>query len=185
MAPVKTVTCLDLYLGFVANLSKKLLPELFLCLQSSWLKHDNNYGFSLYRMKTLWTLSSFRGPLWCRWSGSTGCSIAVGSCSNETLGEDGTLPPMACQTKAQWMPTAPQGEAVGSGEQCTPATGPNSSSTKWPPGATKATPSGPPSTACWLSSPWTFSSSFTGQAVTVVSEVKIHMTVNCKWEFEM
>lgn len=101
-----------------------------------------------------------------RWSGSTGCGIAVGSCWKETRGKAGTLPLMACPTKA------PHAESVGSGERCLPATGLTSRSSKPSPKATKAMPSTLPSTACWLSSPWTCSSSSTGQIFTCASSAK-------------
>lgn len=146
-APVKTVNCLDPHLGFVANMNKKYYQNCFYICKIPGKNIKITMVFPLQNEDTV-NSQLISGLLRCRWSGSTGCSIAVGSCLKETLGEDGTLPLMACQTKAQWMPTAPQGEAVGSGEQCMPALGPNSSSTKWPPRATKATPSGPPSTAC-------------------------------------
>lgn len=122
--------------------------------------------FSLYRMKTLWILIAWLEPQLHRWSGSTGCSIAVGSCWRETLGEAGTLPPMAFPTKVPWKLTPPHTELVGSGEQCLHVMGPTNRSMKPSAKATRATPSALPSTACWPSSPWICSSSSTGQIST-------------------
>lgn len=122
--------------------------------------------FSLCRMKMMWTLTAQLEPLLHRWSGSTGCSTAVGSCWQETQSEAGTLPPMACR------PNAPRRESVGSGEGCLPTMGPTNRSMKLSPKVIRGTPSALPSTACWLSSPWTCSSSSTGQISTCASTTK-------------
>lgn len=116
--------------------------------------------------------TAYLEPVLCRWSDSTGCGIAVGRCWQETLGEAGTLAPTACQTKAPWTPTPPHTGPVGREEQCLPAMGPTSRSTRPPPETTRAMPSVPPSTACWPLSPWTCSSSFTGQTTLWKSRIK-------------
>lgn len=135
-------------------------------LDKNKLERQMVFWCSLSRMKTLWTLKAQLECLPHRWSGSTGCSIAVGSCWRETRGKAGTLPLMACPTKA------PHTESVESGERCLPAMGLTNRSSKPSPKAIKAMPSTRPSTACWLSSPWTCSSSSTGQIFTCASSTK-------------
>lgn len=129
----------------------------------------NYFWFSLSRMRTLWKLSvEHRGgaqPLLRRWSDSTGCSIAVGSCYWETQGEAGTLLLMVCPKKAPRI-TLTLHIIVGSGEQCFPTMGPTNRNMRLSPKTTRAMPSALPNTACWLSSPWTCLSSSTGQIFT-------------------
>lgn len=72
---------------------------------------------------------------------------------------------MACLTKAHRMPTVHQGDSVERGEQCMPAMGLINKRMTLSPEAIKAMPSKQPSTASWLSSLWTYSSSSTGQIV--------------------
>lgn len=103
------------------------------------------------------------GARLCRWSASTGCSIAVDSCWPETQSEAGTPRLMASRAKTIWTPTAPHRGSVEGGGRCSPVMAPTNRNTRLCPKSTRATRSEPPNTACWLSSPWTCSSSFTGQ----------------------